>query len=155
MNNTLAIMQTIQKMVLGLNSGGTQLYKTVALEAVEDWATAWPVCEIHFEDDSSEHFAAGGVISDTQGFRLTTAVNFMQQTPEQAITMLTALRDQIVALFQQHAYLESTAVVADSRVRPGARSLLWVKDGGDYYLVHELIIEVRSQYTVPIGVQGI
>ena len=74
---------------------------------------------------------------------------------DQAITQLLAIRDTIMPIFQQHAYLGGVAGVDDSRVRPGAKRLYFAKVQGNDYLVHEMVVEVRSQYSVPIGVDGV
>ncbi len=154
--NTLGVMMGIQSLINGLSPNP---YRTVALEAFKDWTNADPVCEIAFSLDDSEHFAAGGVIKDIQGFRITSAVLFAGAstvvTPTQAITNLCTCRDAVVPLFQQHAYLGGVQGVSDSRVKPGSFKLSVVTDHDNDYLVHEFIVEIESQYTVPIGAQGI
>jgi hypothetical protein len=154
--NTLGVMQGIQSLINGLSPNP---YKTVALEAFKDWTNADPVCEIAFSEDDCVHFAAGGTIRDIQGFRITSAVLFAGAstavTPTQAITTLCTCRDAVVPLFQQHAYLGGTQGVSDSRVKPGSMKLSVVTDEGNDYLVHEFVVEVESQYTVPIGVNGV
>ncbi len=149
--NTLGVMQGIESII----TANTTVYQTVALEAYKDWTNADPVCEIAFSEDDSEHFAAGGVIKDIQGFKITSAVKFSTVTPTAAITALCACRDAVVPLFQQHAYLGGVQGVSDSRVKPGSAKLAVVTDHDQEYLVHEFIVEVESQYTVPIGAQGI
>jgi len=150
--NTLGVMMGIQSLINGLSPNP---YRTVALEAFKDWTNADPVCEIAFSLDDSEHFAAGGVIKDIQGFRITSAVIFSTATPTAAITALCTCRDAVVPLFQQHAYLGGVQGVSDSRVKPGSFKLSVVTDHDNDYLVHEFIVEIESQYTVPIGAQGI
>jgi len=154
--NTLGVMQGIQSII---TANIPTVYKTVALEAYKDWTNADPVCEIAFMEDHSEHFAAGGVIKDIQGFKITSAVlfagNSTSVTPTQSITNLCACRDAVVPLFQQHAYLGGVQGVSDSRVKPDTFKLSVVTDHDNDYLVHEFIVEVESVWTVPIGAQGI
>lgn len=149
--NTLAILQQIQTFLTG-----TSLYTTVVIGAQKDWTNACPIAEIMIIDDKSEHWAMGGQIRDTQGFRVTTGVNFTTQTPLAAVTQLCSLRDTVVPLFQQHAYLGGSVLgVQDSRIRPATNRISFLRmDSGDY-LMHELIIEVCSVYSVPIGAAGI
>lgn len=150
--NTLAVMQQIQAIITGLG-----IYTTIGLEAVKDWAGADPICEIAYVDDLVEKFADGGVNEDTQGFRITSAVNFTKQTPLAAITQLANIRDTVVYTFMSHAYLGNgaPAQVQDSRLRPAINKLSFIQVGGDDYLIYEFIVEVRSQWSTPIGVNGI
>ena len=149
--STISILNQIQTFLVA-----TALYKTVVIGAQKDWTDAWPIAEIMIVDDKSEHWALGGQIRDTQGFRITTAVSFTKQTPLAAVTQLLGIRDVIVPLFQQHAYLGGTVLgVQDSRVRPATNRISFVRIDSDDYLVHELIVEVCSVYSVPIGASGI
>lgn len=148
--NTWSILQAIQGIVQGTNA-----YKTVGIGAVKDWTDNWPVSEIAFADDDSEHYAHGGKIRDTQGFRVTSAVSFTQQTPAQAVQQLTTLRDTLIPLFQQHALLTGVAGVQDSRVKASSPKVYFLHIDSDDYAVHEFTVEVRTTYNVPIGASGI
>lgn len=148
--NTWSILQAIQGIVQGTNA-----YKTVAIGAVKDWTDTWPVCEIAFSEDDSEHYAHSGKIRDSQGFRITSAVSFTQQTPAQAVQQLTSLRDTLIPLFQQHAVLTGIQGVQDSRVKAGSPKVYFMHIDSDDYAVHEFTVEVRSTYNVPIGASGI
>mgnify|MGYP001567924312 CR=1 FL=1 len=149
--NTLAIMLQMQVYLVA-----TTLYTNVVIGAQKDWTEACPIAEVMIIDDKSEHFALGGQIRDTQGFRVTTGVSFTTQTPLAAVTQLCAIRDVIIPTFQQHAYLGGMVQgVQDSRIRPSTNRISFLKmDSGDY-LIHECIVEVESVYSVPIGAQGI
>jgi len=144
--NTQAIINEIQTLITGLS-----LYKTVEQGAIKDWTEAWPLAEIMLLEDNSEHYTHGGGIRDTQGFRVTSAVNFTQQTPPQALAQLISLRDTVIPLFQQRAMLTGITGVQDSRVKPGSPKVSFVLVNGDDYLVHEFIVEVHQTYYVPIG----
>lgn len=148
--DTWNLLQAIAGLTQGTNS-----YTTVAIGAVKDWTDAWPVCEIAFSEDDSEHFAHGGKIRDTQGFRITSAVSFTRQTPAQAVQQITTIRDTMIPLFQQHAILTGVPGVQDSRVKAGSPKLYFMRVDSDDYLVHEFTVEVRSTYNVPIGASGI
>lgn len=144
--NTWAILQRIESLITSTN-----LYTTVAIGAVKDWADACPVCEIMFVQDDSEHYAQGGKIRDPQGIRITTGISFTTQTPAQAVQQLTTIRDTIVPMFQQRATLQDLSGVQDSRIKPKSSRIAFMLISGNDYLVHECIVEVRSTYNVPIG----
>jgi hypothetical protein len=149
--NTISILTQIQTYLVG-----TGLYTTVVIGAQKDWTGVWPIAELMIIDDKSEHWTLGGQIRDTQGFRIVSGVSFTQQTPLAAVTQLCSLRDTIVPLFQQHAYLGGSVLgVQDSRVRPATNRISFIRINGDDYLIHELIVEVCSVYSVPIGASGI
>lgn len=117
--DTIGIMTQIKSLITTANAG----YRTIAIGGVKDWTDSSPVCEIGFATDASNHFAHGGKIEDVQGFRITTAVLFASSTsqtptPTQAVTTLCAIRDIVVPLFQQKAYLGGQAGVIDSRIKP-------------------------------------
>jgi len=149
--NTIGVMQQIQSLITA--SGAN--YRTIAIGAVKDWTGVDPICEIGLSSDSSAHFAHGGRIEDTQGFRITTAVLFASSTsptptPTQAVTTLCGIRDVVVPLFQQKAYLGGLAGVADSRVKPGNFTISFITVGGNDYIVHEFEVEVRSMYNIVV-----
>ncbi len=148
--NTLGIINEIQSMLTALT-----IYKTVEIGAVKDWTDSWPLAEVMFLEDDSRHFKMSGKIRDAQGFRITSAVNYTQQTPAQAVTQLIGIRDMVIPLFQQHAYLNGTAGVADSRVKEGSAKISFMLVNGDDYIVHEFIVEIKQDYNVPIGASGI
>lgn len=154
--NTLLIMNQIQAMLQALTINAQPAYATVVLGAQKDWTDAWPVAEVMFAEDLSEHFRAGGYIRDTQGFVVRSAVSWTKQTPLQAVTQFCNIRDAATYLFQSHAYLQNAVPgVDDSRVKPVPAKISFIEVGGDDYLVHELIVEVSSDWTVPIGATGI
>jgi hypothetical protein len=156
--HTLDIINQVQNLIntYAIDSNSNPLYKTVAIGAVKDWTEAWPVCEIMIVEDDTKHWKDSGAIRDTQGFRVTTAVNYSTQTPLAAVTQFITIRDIVIPIFQQRAYLGGIVQnVGDSRVKPGSpRISFMVLDSGDY-IVHEFIVEVRQDYYVPIGAQGI
>jgi hypothetical protein len=151
--NTLSIMQQIQLLINAQpNTAG---YKTVALEAIKNWRGFDPVCEIAFIGDDSSHFAHGGKIEDVQRFRIATGVLYADDsdptvTPLSVITKLTAIRDVVVPLFQQKAYLGGLIGVQDSRVREGSFRIGFLTVSGQDYLVHTFEVEVRSMYNITI-----
>jgi hypothetical protein len=148
--NTQAILNAIQSY---LQSSG--VYTIVEQGAVKDWTGQAPLAEVMFIEDDSEHYAHGGKIRDTQGFRVTSVISFTSQTPPQAVAQLITIRDTIIPTFQQHAYLGGVSGVMDSRVKPKSAKISWMLVNGDDYVVHEFIVEVRQTYNVPIGTQGI
>lgn len=148
--NTQAILNAIASYLTGAG-----VYTTVEIGAIKDWTSAWPLAEVMFIEDDSTHFAHSGKIRDAQGFRVTSAVNFTQQTPPNAVAQLINIRDTIIPIFQQHAYLGGVSGVQDSRVKPGSAKISFMLVNGDDYLVHEFIVEVHQTYNVPIGASGI
>ena len=148
--NTLGIMTQIKTFLDGLG-----LYTTTVIGLERDWTGVVPIAEIMWIDDKSENWEMGGFKRDTQGFRVSTGVSLTEQTPLAAVTQLCTLRDAIVPLFQQHAYLGGIAGVDDSRVRPSTMRIIPMTLNGNLYLVHELVVEVCTVYGVPTGAQGI
>lgn len=148
--NTQAILNAIQTYLTGAG-----VYTTVEIGAVRDWTNAWPLAEVMFIEDDSAHFGHSGKIRDSQGFRITSAVSFTHQTPPSAVAQLITIRDTVVPIFQQHAYLGGVSGVQDSRVKPGSAKISFIRLGEDEYLMHEFIVEVRQTYNVPIGASGI
>ena len=104
---TQAIINQIQALInqYAVDSNSNPLYKTVEIGAVKDWTEAWPVCEIMIIEDDTKHWKDSGAIREPQGFRVTTAVNYTQQTPPQAVAQFITIRDAVIPIFQQHAYL--------------------------------------------------
>ena len=148
---TQNIINAIQAYLVSSN-----LYKVVELGAIKDWSDVWPLAEVMFLEDDSTHWSSGGTIKDTQGFRVTTAICYSTTlTPPQATAQLIAIRDAIMPVFQQHAYLGGITGVSDSRIKPGSTKISFITDNGNDYLVHEFIVEVRQKYSVPIGASGI
>lgn len=133
---------------------GTNLFQIVEIGAVKDWSPYTAVCEVMFIEDDSEHWKLGGTIRDPQGFRVTSAFNFTKQAPPAVVSQLITVRDTIIPLFQQHAYLGGVAGVQGSRVKPGSAKISWMLVNGNDYLVHEFIVQVHQVYSVPIGAAG-
>jgi hypothetical protein len=155
---TQAIIDQIQNLIntYAIDANSNPLYKTVEIGAVKDWTETWPVCEIMIVEDDSIHWKDSGAIRDGQGFRVTTAINYTQQTPPQAVTQFITIRDAVIPIFQRHAYLGGVVQnVGSSRVKPGSPKIRFMTVNGDDYIVHEFIIEVKQDYYVPIGAQGI
>ena len=148
--NTLAIMNQMMTFLQGLG-----LFKTVVLGAQKDWTDAWPVAEVMIAEDSNINFEMGGFKKDIQGFKVTWGTSWTRQTPAAAVTAWCALRDAIVPLFQQHAYMGGLQNVEDSRVKPVPFKVAFMTIGTDDYLTGELIVEVESVWSVPIGAAGI
>lgn len=147
---TQTILNTIQSYLVGTN-----LYQIVEIGAVKDWSPYTTLCEVMFIEDDSEHWKQGGTIRDQQGFRVASAFNFTKQSPPAVVAEMITVRDTIIPLFQQHAYLGGVAGVQGSRVKPGSAKIAWMLVGGDDWLVHEFIVAVHQVYSVPIGAQGI
>jgi len=147
---TQTILNTIQSYLVGTN-----LYQIVEIGAVKDWSPYNAVCEVMFTEDDSDHWKLGGTIRDQQGFRVISAFNFTKQAPPVVVSQLITVRDTIVPLFQQHAYLGGVAGVQGSRVKPGSMKISWMLVNGDDYLAHEFVVQVHQVYSVPIGAQGI
>lgn len=145
--NTQAILNEIQALITAAG-----VYTTVEIGAIKDWTNQTPCCEIMFIEDDSEHFAHGGKIRDSQGFRVTTGIDFTTQAPRAAVSQLITIRDTIIPIFQQRALLTGIPGVQDSRVKPGSvRISFMIVNQQQDYLVHEFIVEVRQTYNVPIG----
>ena len=148
--NTQGIFDKIRDLVLALG-----IYTTVEQGAVKNWTNDDPVCEIMLMEDDSEHFAVNQKIRDTQGFRITSGVSYTKAgtTPPVAVANLIVIRDTIIPMCQQRTLLTGLTGVQDSRVKPGSPRIMFRTEmGGDSFVVHEFILEVKQLYNVPMGV---
>jgi len=130
------------------------IYTTLEIGAVKNWTNADPVGEIMWMEDDSEHYATNQKIRDVQGFLVTSGVSYTKAgiTPATAVANLTAIRDVVIPMFQQRGILTGIAGVQDSRVKPGSAKISFRNEmGGDSFIVHEFIVEVKQLYNVPMG----
>lgn len=147
---TQNIINEIYTLITALN-----IYTTVEIGAVKNWTNADPVCEVMLMEDNSEHFSVNQKIRDTQGFRITSGVSYTKAgtTPPTAVANLIVIRDTIIPMCQQRTLLTGLSGVQDSRVKPGSPRITFRTEmGGDSFVVHEFIVEVRQLYNVPMGV---
>lgn len=147
--NTQGIFDKIYNLILALN-----IYTTVEEGAIKNWTNADPVCEVMWAEDDSEHFATNQKIRDPQGFRITSGVSYTKAgiTPATAVANLIVIRDTVIPMFQQRSILTGIAGVQDSRVKPGSAKISFRNEmGGDSFIVHEFIVEVKQLYNVPMG----
>ena len=148
--NTQGILDKIYNLILALN-----IYTTVEEGAVKNWTNADPVCEVMFMEDDSEHFSVNQKIRDTQGFQITSGVSYTKGgiTPATAVANLIVIRDTIIPICQQRTLLTGLTGVQDSRVKPGSPKISFRTEmGGDSFVIHTFILEVKQLYNVPMGV---
>ncbi len=147
--NTQGILLEINSLIVALN-----IYATIEIGAVKDWTNADPVCEIMLMEDDSEHFTTNQKIRDSQGFMVTSGVSYTKAgiTPAVAVANLIVIRDTVIPLFQQRSILTGITGVQSSRVKPGSPKISFRNEmGGDSFIVHEFIVEVKQTYNVPMG----
>jgi hypothetical protein len=148
--NTQGIFDKIRDLVIALD-----IYTTVEQGAVKNWTNADPLCEVMLMQDDSEHFAVNQKIRDTQGFQITSGVSYTKAgiTPAVAVANLIVIRDTIIPMCQQRTLLTGLTGVQDSRVKPGSPKISFRTEmGGDSFVIHTFILEVKQLYNVPMGV---
>ena len=107
-------------------------------------------CSVCFVEDESEHDASGGLVEDTQGFRVRTVINLTDHVA--AETLLESIRDTIIPIFQKHSTLNATSNVIFSIIKPRSMHVGYLMANGKLYRAHEFIVQPTSEWFVPGGV---
>lgn len=152
--NTQGIINAIAAYLQGAQVSGSAAYVAVFAGGIKDIINQLPAASVMLDTDGSAHYASGGVIRETQQFLIRSYVTYDSSTDAQTDEQqLIAIRDAIIPIFQTHTTLGGVQGVDDSRVKDGSGKMLFANIGGQWYRVHQFMLQVKQRYTVPLAVQ--
>lgn len=133
----------------------TGLFNSVELGEPPDYtdlvaAPLLAACSVTFAEDDSEHNASGGLVNDTQGFRVRVVIDLSDHVA--AERLLRTIRDTIVPIFQQHSTLQDAGNVYMSMIKQNSMKPGYLFSNGRFYRAYDLVVEPTSEWFVSGGV---
>ena len=151
--NTAQTQGMIVSLLEGLN-----IFNSVATGEPPDYtdlvqAPLYATCSVVFFEDESDHEASGGLVEDTQGFRVRAVIDLSDY--QRAEQILTTVRDAVVPLFQTKSQLgdsNGSTNIVYSIIKPHSTRPGYLFAEGKLYRAYEFIVQPTSQWYVNLGV---
>jgi hypothetical protein len=150
--NTYAVAQAIQSILASAQVNGQPAYANTIIGGLKDYTDAMPVGVVFAVKGSVERYTLGrsAKIHDKPQFNIASVVSYTNAAI--AEKQIYAIRDAVTFLFSQSATLNIQGPVIINVV-PESERYSFLTINGSKCRVHEFLLEVTYEYTLPNGPQ--